>query len=197
MAWPPADHADAEAAIEELRSGAQRSPLPTVTFPGVFAETIPRSNPVQGGQGFATTGLTRLQGIRLREGETVSAITYFTGNVMTGATHQWAALCDLAGTVLAISPDGTNAAWTGSTGKTFTMGTPYEVTADSAFYLALCLAATGLPNPMGYSLGGQLWQYTQPYSAATAGTFTGAPPAVGGSIGTITPSSMLYWAGVS
>ena len=198
MNWPPSTHQDVQDAVVDLRAGGTvRAPLPSTTFSGVFAESFPRWVTQVAGTAL-TTGQPRLSLIRLRKDEVVTTLSWFNGGTaLSGGTHQWAALCDTSGIVLAISADATNAAWVGSTPKSFTMQTPYTVPADGSFYVALCVAATTPPAPMHATISGQLWQYTFPLISGTAPVNTGTPPIVGANIGTITANSLMFYATVA
>jgi hypothetical protein len=196
MAWPPADHADVEAAVEGLRVGSARSPMPTTTFPGAYAETLPRWAQSQAGQAL-TSGIPRLAAIHLFADEVVSALSFGTGGAgSAGLTHLWAALCSTAGTVLAVSADSTTA-WAGSTMRTFPMVTPYTVTASGVYYVALCAVATTPPQVVMLGLAGTLHQHALPMMGANAASNVGAPPAVGASVGALTNSATLMYAAVS
>jgi hypothetical protein len=195
MAWPPADHADVEAAVEGLRVGSARSPKPTTTFPGAFAETILRATGSLTGLQL-TSGQPKLSSVQLYAGEVVSSIGFGAGGAgMSGVSHGWAALCDVTGTVRAISADNTSN-WTGSTPRNFAMQTPYTVPADGCYYAVLCIAGTGIGQIVGIGLSGALWGVTYPLTAGTAPVNTGNPPVVGDSIGTITSNQQILYAAV-
>jgi hypothetical protein len=94
-----------------------------------------------------TGGTVYLYGICLPKGMTVTTVTFWAGTT-AGATntHTWAGLYSSGRTNVAVSSDITTAAWTASALRTFTMTTPYLVTADAFFYIGLALVGGTIPT---------------------------------------------------
>ncbi len=179
------------------RTAAARTPLPTTSVPGVFAESLPRWTPSVAGSALST-GIPRLVALRLNAGEVVSSLTFMTGATGgSGMTRQWAALADSSGTILAVSADLGSAAWPGSTLKTFTMGSPYTVPADGVYYAAVDVVGTTPPQLVSLSMSTALQTATLPYVSGVTPSNTGAPPTVGASLGTITHTATINYVAVA
>lgn len=131
---------------------------------GMFRESYSRW--LGGSSGTISSGVLNLTAIPLFAGDTVTTLTYSSGGTAltkgstAGTPHLWAALFDTAyGLITQSTDEGDSASWTGSTAKSFTMGTPYPVTASGIYYAGLCVVAgTGgapaQPSIRGVSMAG-------------------------------------------
>jgi hypothetical protein len=144
--------------------------LPT----GAIVQTFDRKLAVSAAA--LTSGTAVAAAVELASGVVVSSATILNGGTaLATGTHQWAALCDATGKVLAVSADGTSGAWGALVTKTFTFGSAYTTTAAGVYYLVVCVVATTMPTPVGI----------------TPGTPGGLAPAVWGAVaGQTTPPAV-------
>jgi len=98
------------------------------------------------------TGLMTAVAIPLRQGSTISKISFLVG-ATAGATltHQYTALYSTAATpaLLAQSADAAAASMAANTAFTGTLVTPYVVPADGLYYAAICVTGTTIPTLIG------------------------------------------------
>ena len=97
--------------------------------------------------GAATSGTLRLFLIPLPSGLTIGTLTFWAGTTAGASlTHSWAAIFDVNRNKLAVSNDNTSAAWTASTSRAFTFGTPYLVPSSGQYYVGILIAGTTIPT---------------------------------------------------
>lgn len=122
---------------------------------GVVAENMPWYAVGHSNQGYLTSGSVRVfPGVKLRAGETYTALTFFSGTTAAVTpTNQWAGLARYSDSeILAISPDDTTNAWGSNAAKTFTFTTPYTPVADEVVYFFLNVTAGTVPTLIGQSV---------------------------------------------
>lgn len=165
---------------------------------GTVARTVPRSQVSQGGLSAGTTGTPNARLIPLPAGLIVSNIAVCSGSTAeVGGQHFWAALTDLLGNVLAVTADQTGGTYvTASTFLKNPVTIPYQVPQTGNYYLVVSISAgTTMPTLAGASnvAGGLVNQ-----APALGGTFgaQAAPPALGASLGALTPgtpNNIAFW----
>jgi hypothetical protein len=127
-----------------------------------------------------TTATAVVSAVDLSEGDLVAHLTFVTG-ATAGATntHQWAALLNSAGKVLAVSADGSGAL-TANAAHAFALGTAYAVTASGIFYAVLGVSGGTQPSVMAKADGTATVAGLAPKVAATVSQT--AAPAVGATL---------------
>lgn len=100
--------------------------------------------------GNLTSGTLLMLAVALPKGVLVSSVSFLSGTTAGVAlTNQWAVLTDSSRVVLAVSPDGTSAAWGSGTTKTFSFGTPFTTTYSGLHYIGINVTAGTVPNLLG------------------------------------------------
>jgi hypothetical protein len=101
-----------------------------------------------------TTAVLTSMALPLNSGDVVTTLSFKSGATAAGTpVNQFAALYSPAGALLVQSVDGTTTAWAANTVRTFTLATPYQVTAAGVFYAALMVKATTVPTLIGCNVG--------------------------------------------
>lgn len=119
---------------------------------GVLAETCSRRQPLSALT--IVTANTTFAAIPLAKGTVVSNLTFWAIGAAGTPTHQLAGLYDSTfQTILATSADGTSGAWGANSAKTFAMTSPYTVTTEGLYYVALATVATTPPTIAGVAAG--------------------------------------------
>lgn len=162
---------------------------------GAIAESVPRSTVVTATLASAATGVLYAVAVGLGVGQVITSITFLSGTTAGGTlTHQWFALLDHTGKVLAVTNDVTSAAWNASAEKTLNLSAPYTVTYSGVYYLAKLVTATTVPTMAGSALtAGVAVSTGLPMPAATAGSGLTTPSSVG-TIFTLATSVNLAYA---
>lgn len=182
---------NAQSALTALANSRESLLKPSAAL----VETVPRAFYSTGISNATalTSGTARIAAIPLVAGQTYSSATFENGTTALGsATHQWAALCDSSGNVVAVSADGTSGAWATNTPKTFTFSSPYTPSTSGMYYLALLVVATTPPTPLSLTGSSAALNTLTPILAGTVASLT-TPPVVSSSIGTISAGSTVIY----
>jgi len=135
--------------------------------------------------------------VDLKAGQVITNISWQAGSTaLSGGSHQWFALLNAAGVVLAVTSDDTSNAWAASTAKTLNLTTPYTILTTGGYYVAKCVVATTMPTFGAYISGVNFANWTTtPYACGAATGFTG--PATVGSTVTLSSSVQFDYGWVS
>lgn len=151
---------------------------------GVFAQAMNDFDAISSLTATAGTVFAGL--IWLAAGKTVNKLSFITAATPTSTpTNQWAGVASFATTskVLAISADGLTAVDAADTVLTYSMGTPYPVTAGGLYYYFICFAATTGPTLCaGTTLGAHGRGNVAPFMSGPGATVQTTPPAVGATL---------------
>lgn len=136
------------------------------------------------------SGTLGMYAIALPVGSTITSVTFISGTTAgSGMTNQWAILTDSSRVVKAVSADGTSGAWSASTAKTFTFGTPFVTTYTGLYYIGLNVTGTP-PNLIGSVTPAfvNLAEALTPVVCGTANTSLTTPLALAATTSAITAS---------
>lgn len=159
---------DPSGVVSPLATGAE----PGAAATGVIAETVRRLNVTNAAAG--ASGTLYLASVFLSAGQTISKIGFISNTAATTPSHWWTALLDNTFKQQAHASDQTTTAINATTWNTLTMVTPFTATYTGLYYLAVMIAATGMPN--------LACTQNAPIAAITNGT--GAPTPVAGGTST-------------
>lgn len=164
---------------------------------GAIAETQSRTMRQGTTTPLVSGRLSVFGGIVLPANQVITSITFRSSTTAVGTpTNQWAALLDINLGVLRKSTDVTTAAWAASTEKTFTLATTYTPTAEEPVYVALMVAATTVPNLMGFDTIDGAGSLAAPAIAGNANTGLTTPASLT-TVSALSAASGLAYAYVS
>lgn len=113
-----------------------------------YRESFPRW--IISGSTLTSSGVGYVASLPLFAGDVVTYLSFASSTGMTkgttnGTPHLWAALYDTTKTLITQSTDeGDSSSWGSSSGKTFTLNSPYTVPATGLYYAMMCcVAGTG------------------------------------------------------
>lgn len=148
--------------------------LPT----GVKAISMPRIGTFSTTLAALTSGRLLLVGIPLREGDSISSLTFISGTtaLATGTNH-WFALYDQSLALLRQTADQGAAAWAANTIKTLNLSSAHVATYTGLHYAGIMVAATTVPTLLGMNGNATLNGLRTPVlvGASTTGLTTTAP----------------------
>jgi hypothetical protein len=114
-----------------------------------LAESFPRDQVSTDLVASLVTAVMTSVAFPLQQGDTVNSLSFLSGATAAGTpTHEWAALYDVNGNLLAQSTD-VSTAWAADTLKTFTLATPQLIGVTGVYFAAIMVAATTVPTLMG------------------------------------------------
>ena len=166
-------------------NGAEYSDVPVnepeyLSISGAIAETMPREICTETNTVAPTaSGTLFLQAIKLRRGQIVTNISFFSATTASGTpTNGFFALYDSARNLLAQTANFTTEAWAATTIKTKALTAAYTVSTTGLYYVGIMITATTIPTLKGNTArtGGQLAS-TAPIiaGASTTGLTTSLP----------------------
>lgn len=113
-----------------------------------YRESVPRY--LVGTTQITSSGVGHVTHLPLFEGDLITSLSFGAQTGLTrgstgGTAHLFAALYDRSSNLISQSTDeGDTSAWATGTTKTFTLSTPYRVTASGIYYaMVVCVAGTG------------------------------------------------------
>lgn len=172
-----------------VSSGASLLPDPLI------AATMSRTSAIRD-LAVLTPGRLHLVAIELPAGLAVRHITFFSGrNGLSSAAHQWFALFDAAGALLAVTDDDAGAGWEPGSAKTLATTTTHVTSSAGIHYLGIVVAGGAVPSLLGAESDAAV-AALPPVLAGTGTEGIGAPPS-GPFSSPIVASPLMPLAGVS
>jgi hypothetical protein len=173
---------------------AERAVLPTTpaSIRQTYSRTLGGANSALG-----TTGVLGVSAIYLERGDVVNTINFWSATTAASVPlNQWAGLFTCpGGVILRLSADKTTEAWPGSTAKTFTLTSAYEVLTSGLYYIGLCQVATTLATLCCQGAGAGVAMHTSPpimTGLSNSGLTTPASLGAGPITGPTPSASLLY-----
>lgn len=143
-----------------------------------IAETIPRYLALNAA--IPSSGVLNAAAIRLVAGQVIHSISFATSSTaVSSPTHQWFALLDSTGAVLAVTSDDTTTAWAANTVKTLSLTSAYTVPSSGTYYLAIVITASTTGSYLTPGTPGSAVNALTPVLAYSAGSGLTTPSTVG------------------
>lgn len=176
---------------------AQGSLLP-VAPANATGETIPRAVGAESVTISTASGTVYMQAIYLPANTVINDITTVVGSTASSndVTINWAALCNSARTVLAVSANATAQLTPAGFNNTLAMITAFITTYSGLYYIAYTVGVTTTqPTLCGNTAAGTELNKIVPILCGTSSTTgTATPPAVGATLGAITATASNIYA---